>query len=64
MRRSIAKRLGGCQRNRRLADHRARLKQTGLVDEELKRVLAPVESLYRHSKEEVETYERWKRGGL
>src|ERR1700722_15062463 len=49
------------ERNR-LADHRARLKDTGLSDEEGKRVIDPIESLHLQLKEEVESYERLKRG--
>jgi ribosome-binding protein aMBF1 (putative translation factor) len=46
----------------RLADHRARLKQTGLSDDEIKRVIDPIESFHLQFKEEVESYERLKRG--
>jgi ribosome-binding protein aMBF1 (putative translation factor) len=46
----------------RLADHRARLKDTGLTEEEIKRVVDPMESFYLQFKEEVESYERLKRG--
>jgi ribosome-binding protein aMBF1 (putative translation factor) len=46
----------------RLANHRARLKETGLSDEEIKRVVDPMESFYLQFKEEVESYERLKRG--
>src|SRR6202167_3965903 len=49
------------ERNR-LADHRARLKETGLSDEEIKRVVDPIESFHLQLKEEVESYERLKRG--
>src|SRR6266478_1668862 len=49
------------ERNR-LAEHRARLKETGLSDEEIKRVIDPVESFHLQLKEEVESYERLKRG--
>jgi ribosome-binding protein aMBF1 (putative translation factor) len=49
------------ERNR-LADHRARLKETGLSDEEIKRVIDPIESFHLQLKEEVESYERLKRG--
>src|SRR6202046_2521549 len=49
------------ERNR-LADHRARLKDTGLSDEEIKRVIDPIESFHLQLKEEVESYERLKRG--
>lgn len=46
----------------RLADHRARLKQAGLSDEEIKRVIDPMESFHQQLKEEVESYERLQRG--
>lgn len=49
------------ERNR-LAEHRDRLKVTGLVDEEIKRVIDPIESFHLQLKEEVESYERLKRG--
>ena len=49
------------ERNR-LADHRARLKEVGLNDEELKRVIDPMESFHLQLQEEVESYERLKRG--
>jgi ribosome-binding protein aMBF1 (putative translation factor) len=53
-------RLAG-ERNR-LAEHRARLKEAGLGDEEIKRVIDPMESFHLQLKEEVESYERLKRG--
>jgi len=46
----------------RLADHRARLKDAGLADEEIKRVIDPMESFHLQLREEVESYERLKRG--
>ena len=46
----------------RLAEHRARLKEAGLSDEEIKRVIDPMESFHLQLKEEVESYERLKRG--
>jgi ribosome-binding protein aMBF1 (putative translation factor) len=49
------------ERNR-LADHHARLKETGLSDEEIKRATDPMESFHLQLKEEVESYERLKRG--
>jgi ribosome-binding protein aMBF1 (putative translation factor) len=49
------------ERNR-LADHRTRLKEAGLSDEEIKRVIDPMESFHLQLKEEVESYERLKRG--
>lgn len=47
---------------KRLADHRARLKEAGLKEEEIKRVIDPMESFHLQFKEEVESYERLKRG--
>ena len=49
------------ERNR-LTEHRARLKEAGLSDEEIKRVIDPMESFHLQLKEEVESYERLKRG--
>ena len=46
----------------RLGEHRARLKESGLADEEIKRVIDPMESFHLQLKEEVESYERLKRG--
>jgi ribosome-binding protein aMBF1 (putative translation factor) len=46
----------------RLAEHRARLKATGLSDEEIKRAIDPMESFHLQLKEEVESYERLQRG--
>ena len=46
----------------RLAEHRARLKETGMSDEEIKRVIDPISSFHLQLKEEVESYERLKRG--
>lgn len=45
----------------RLAEHRARLKEAGLADDEIKRVIDPIESFHLQLKEEVESYERLKR---
>jgi ribosome-binding protein aMBF1 (putative translation factor) len=47
---------------KRLADHRARLKEAGLSGDEIKRVIDPMESFHLQLKEEVESYERLKRG--
>ena len=52
-------RLG--EERKRLADHRVRLKEAGLSDEEIKRVTDPMESFHLQLKEEVESYERLKR---
>lgn len=49
------------ERNR-LADHRTRLKEAGLNDEEIKRVVDPMESFHLQLQEEVDSYERLKRG--
>lgn len=49
------------ERNR-LGEHRSRLKESGLTDEEIKRVIDPIESFHLQFKEEVESYERLKRG--
>jgi len=49
------------ERNR-LTEHRARLKEAGLKDEEIKRVIDPMESFHLQLQEEVESYERLKRG--
>lgn len=46
----------------RLTEHAARLKGTGLSSEEIKRVTDPMESFHLQLKEEVESYERLKRG--
>ena len=43
---------------KRLAEHGARLKETGLSDDEIKRVIDPMESFHLQLKEEVESYER------
>jgi ribosome-binding protein aMBF1 (putative translation factor) len=50
------------EERQRLADHRARLKEANLNDEEIKRVTDPMESFHLQLKEEVESYERLKRG--
>ncbi len=47
---------------KRFADHRTQLKKTGLKDDEIKRVIDPMESFHLQLKEEVESYERLKRG--
>jgi len=55
-----SKRLG--DELKRLDEHRARLKEAGLGDVEIKRVIDPLESFHLQLKEEVEAYERLKRG--
>jgi hypothetical protein len=42
---------------KRLNEHRARLKEAGLSDEEIKRVIDPMESFHLQLREEVESYE-------
>src|ERR1035437_8944935 len=49
------------ERNR-LADHRSRLKEAGLSEAEIKRVIDPMESFHLQFQEEVGSYERLKRG--
>jgi len=46
----------------RLAEHRVRLREAGLSDVEIKRVIDPMESFHLQLQEEVESYERLKRG--
>ena len=46
----------------RFAEHRERLKAAGLNDDEIKRVIDPMESFHLQLQEEVESYERLKRG--
>jgi ribosome-binding protein aMBF1 (putative translation factor) len=45
----------------RLIDHQCRLKEAGLSDKEIKRVIDPMESFHLQLREEVESYERLKR---
>jgi ribosome-binding protein aMBF1 (putative translation factor) len=47
---------------RRLDEHRSRLKAAGLEEIEIQRVIDPLESFHLQLKEEVEAYERLKRG--
>ena len=49
------------ERNR-LSDHQARLKEAGLSQDEIKRVIDPLESFHLPLREEVASYERLKRG--
>jgi ribosome-binding protein aMBF1 (putative translation factor) len=49
------------EEQKRLTEHRVRLKEAGLSDEEIKRVIDPMESFHLQLKEEVESYERLKR---
>lgn len=48
----------------RLAEHKARLKSMGLGPDELKRALDPLRSFHLQLEEEVQSYERLKRGEL
>jgi ribosome-binding protein aMBF1 (putative translation factor) len=50
------------EERRRLVEHRARLREAGLSREEIKRVIDPIQSFHLQLKEEVESYERLKRG--
>lgn len=46
----------------RLESHREKLRETGLSDEEIKRVTDPMESFHLQLREEVQSYERLLRG--
>ncbi len=46
----------------RLTEHRARLAAAGMSPEEMKHVIDPIESFHLQLREEVESYERLKRG--
>jgi ribosome-binding protein aMBF1 (putative translation factor) len=50
------------QESVRLTQHRVRLKEAGLGEEEIKRVIDPMESFHLQLQEEVDAYERLKRG--
>jgi ribosome-binding protein aMBF1 (putative translation factor) len=50
------------EEGKRLAETRDRLKKQGLSSEEIKRATDPLESFHLQFKEEVESYERLKRG--
>ena len=54
------RRLG--EQDERLKQQATQLKQTKLSKEEIKRVLDPVRSFHEQIKEEIESYERLKRG--
>ena len=49
---------------KRLGEHEARLKAAGLSPDELKRALDPLRSFHLQLEEEVESYERLKRGDI
>ena len=46
----------------RLADHRRRLEEMGRASDEVKRVIDPFRSFHEQLAEEIESYERLKRG--
>jgi ribosome-binding protein aMBF1 (putative translation factor) len=48
--------------SRRLDEHRVRLKEAGLKEHEIQRVIDPLETFHLQLREEVEAYERLKRG--
>jgi DNA-directed RNA polymerase specialized sigma subunit len=52
------------EEEKRFAEHEARLKELGLAPDELKRALDPLRSFHLQLAEEVESYERLKRGDL
>ncbi len=49
------------EEEKRLKEHRARLKEAGLSNDEIKRVVDPMQSFHLQLREEVEIYERLKR---
>ncbi len=46
----------------RLNEHRARLRDTGLNEEQIQRAMDPMESFHLQLQEEVDSYERLRRG--
>ncbi len=50
------------QESLRLSEHRVRLKEAGLGNDEIKRVIDPIESFHLQLRQEVEAYEQLKRG--
>jgi len=50
------------EEKKRFEETKAQLKTQGLTDEEIQRVIDPIESFHLQLKEEVESYERLKRG--
>ena len=50
------------EESQRLSEHRMRLRETGLDEAAIKRVIDPIESFHLQLEEEVESYERLKRG--
>ena len=47
----------------RLEQHRARLAESGLSSEEVERALAPLRSFHLQLDQEIQSYERLRRGG-
>jgi ribosome-binding protein aMBF1 (putative translation factor) len=58
--REAVKRIG--EEEKRLADQRAKLDEMGLSQDEIKRSMDPLSSFHEQLIEEVESYERLKRG--
>ncbi len=52
------------EERKRLDEHRMRLEETGLSSDEIKRALDPFRSFHEQLAEEVESYERLKRGDI
>lgn len=52
------------EEKKRLDEHRTRLLETGLSSDEIKRALDPFRSFHEQLAEEVESYERLKRGDI
>lgn len=52
------------EERKRLEEHRDRLAEMGLDEDELKRALDPLRSFHLQLEEEVQSYERLKRGDL
>ena len=52
------------EEKKRLADHQARLRETGLSAAEVKRAIDPLRSFQAQLEEEIECYERLKRGDI
>lgn len=50
------------QEHQRISEYRGRLSREGLSSEEVDRVIDPIESFHLQLKEEVESYERLRRG--
>lgn len=52
------------QERERLHEHKARLEEAGLSSDEVKRAVDPLRSFHHQLAEEVESYERLKRGDI